>query len=111
MEHYPKFQWTVTNADRSQQGVVRADTFDEFMEAVQSMDKLFPLPKEISLEKASEPGMETQEQSYCSLHKQPMKLRTAKSGEQWFDHRWKEGDVWYRCNGKEVRPSSGKTGG
>ncbi len=108
MEHYPKFQWTISNADRSQQWVVRTETFAEFTEAVHSMYKLFPLLKEPLPEKASEPGIETGEQPYCSLHRQPMKLRTAKSGEQWFDHRWKEGNIWYQCNGSEIRTNQGK---
>ncbi len=99
VEHYPKFEWTVSNADRSQQWVVRTDTFDELQEAVQRMNELIPLMKGSSPEKAKE----TEGQPVCSLHKKLMKLRTAKSGEQWWDHRWKEGDVWYQCNGTDVR--------
>ncbi len=102
MEHYPKFQWTVSNADRTQQWVVSADTFDEFLEAVHRMYELIPLTKGSSPEKAGERAKEAGGQPVCSLHNKPMKLRTAKSGEQWFDHRWKEGDVWYQCNGTDV---------
>lgn len=44
---------------------------------------------------------------YCWDHQILMKLRTnKKTGEQWYDHRWKEKDpqsgqfVWKACNGK-----------
>ena len=43
MEHHPKYQWAVFNPDRSQQCVVRADTFAEFPEAVNQLKGLLPL--------------------------------------------------------------------
>ncbi len=103
VENYPKFQWTVSNADRTQQWVISAETFDEFFDAIHRMSELLPLTKGSSLEKAGEPAKEAEGQPVCSLHKKSMKLRTAKSGEQWWDHRWKEGDVWYQCNGTDIR--------
>jgi hypothetical protein len=117
----PTFQWSVFSADRSQQWVVRAETFEEFLQAVRQMKVL--LPGEAAPEQSALPGVNgaPEEQAhvgevppptqpieqldFCAIHQKPMVLRTGKNG-QWYDHRWQENGVWRQCNGKQARSNA-----
>ncbi len=107
MEQLPTYQWSVFSPDRVQQWVVRADSFEGFIEAIAKMRSLLPeelvnVGKQQDREGAASPAPA----NFCVLHNKEMKLRTGKDGVTWYDHRWKEGDTWKQCNGERVRESA-----
>ncbi len=109
MEQCPKFQWSVFNQDRSQQWVVRCNSFEEFLEAVGQLQVLLSGGDHASqADILSVDGVQNEAQNrqvetvldFCAIHSKQMTPRTAKNGDTWYDHRWQEGTVWWRCNGK-----------
>ncbi len=114
----PKFQWSVFSADRAQQRVVRAETFEEFLQAVRQMNVLLPgedaseqsaplgvngaHEEQAQVEEAPPPTQPIEQPDFCPIHQRLMMLRTGKNG-QWYDHRWQEKGSWMQCNGKQVR--------
>ncbi len=112
MEQCPKFQWSVFNQDRSQQWVVRCQTFEEFLEAVGQLQVLLSggghaSQADLLNTDGAQNGQGETMSDFCAIHQQQMTLRTAKNGQQWYDHRWKEENVWHQCNGKTERVNSG----
>lgn len=138
MEQWPTYQWSVFNADRSQQWVVRTDIFEDFIQAVSKVRSL--LPNYLGGDAAREPETEGSLQEsdvqesdtgepevrngssraqaeivpespadFCPIHRCLMKLRTGKNNQTWYDHRWQEHGVWYQCNGKSQRSNGGES--
>src|SRR5205823_1288636 len=97
MEH--KFQWSVfVDPSRQEQYVVRCDDFGDFLDGIELVKSLLPDGKEPTPLTEQEPEIPVDQ---CAIHNKSMKQRTSKDGtRKWYDHRWKEGDVWYVCNGK-----------
>ncbi len=108
MEQQPTFQGSVFSADRVQQWVVRANTFEDFVRAIAQMKSLLPdsLVQPNEVQENAETASASTAAQFCSLHQKEMKRRTGKDGQVWYDHRWKEGETWKQCNGERVRESA-----
>ncbi len=113
----PTYQWSIFSSDRIQQWVVRADSFEAFLEAVKNMQMLLPigerpgngghpesLPEQPSIGETPMNG--TNDQPICPIHKLPMILRTGRYG-PWHEHRYMDetGQEW-RCNGERQKAVS-----
>jgi hypothetical protein len=111
VEH--KFQWSIfTDATKTQQYVVRCDEIDEFTEAMELVQELIAQRSEEGTPVTSGyrspvvPSSEEGREGFCPIHNQPMKLRSGKNGNSWYDHRWQENDIWHHCNGKRTTSNS-----
>jgi hypothetical protein len=109
-----KFQWSVfVDPSRQEQYVVRCDDFADFLEGIELVKTLLPHGNgsNAPVFPEAEPEVPVDQ---CAIHNKPMKLRNGKTGNQWWDHRWKvetpNGDVWYVCNGQyEKVQANGKS--
>ena len=109
MEH--KFQWSAfVDETRQEQVVVRCDDWAEFLEAIDLMKTLLPAASDGSIASPAPDSEPEIPPDQCPIHNKQMKERTGKNGQRWFDHRWKEGEVWYVCNGKNFHVQGERNG-
>lgn len=79
-------------------------TADEMAKAGVDADGI-PMPTDEDMPEQASEEAPAADPTFCSKHNKPMKQRTAQNGGHYYDHRWNEAGVWYRCNGEEVRKS------
>jgi len=117
IEGYPIYQWSKFTEDRLEQFVVRSNDFYDFIAALDNIKGLIagnisipdnqaiPEPLQLPTNPPEEP--ETQIIPECPIHHVLMKERRNKSGQTWWDHRFKDDqDQWHICNGKKERVQS-----
>ena len=101
MEGFNKFQWSVfVDSSHNEQVVVRADDFAEFLEGIELVKGLLT----ILVPEEQEPEIPS---DVCTIHNKPMKRRESRNGGVYYDHRWKQNDVWHVCDGKHTRVQEG----
>lgn len=115
MEQCRTYQWMWFSPDRRQQYVVRCEAFADFLEALELVRTLLPIEESQAGNGKTPVGQPLQPlppeafcepeatEPLCPIHGEAMKQRRAKNGSTWWDHRWKDGEVWFRCNGERVK--------
>ena len=109
MENTPKLQWSKFSPDRSEQYVIRLDSWEEFVilkdKIMGEVPKTEAFPDDVGSPTAT-PQEKVQEQAkMCVLHNKEMKARRGKNGEVFYSHARPNGDTWEYCNGRIGFPS------
>lgn len=106
MEGFPKYQYSVfLKNGRDQQLVIRANTFEELVEAKKNVDKILEVSEKNTETLAKEFVANTPEvapsEHFCALHSKEMKIRSNPRDPKltWYDHRQKDGEQWQQCSG------------
>jgi len=100
----PKVQWSKFSPDRSEQYVIRVDTYSELEELRAFVLKDIPKSKAFPEDEgpiATPPEkVQAKANDFCEVHNKQMKQRTSPDGATFYSHAQKVGDNWQYCSGK-----------
>jgi hypothetical protein len=103
-----KIQWSKFSPDRSEQFVIRTDTWEELIELKNKVIGVIPQSNAFPDDTgpvATPPEKVQASAKMCIIHNVEMKERKGKNGETFHSHARQTNNVWEYCNGRLGFPS------